>query len=203
MVKALMLFAKWFAIVTAFPVLYILSCPKKTFEDKDDFDAAVKGGAVIVCNHTQWMDGPVLTLSFLGKKFYYLIAKDVLKSPVFKLMALSVNCVPFDRHSTDFTGFADIVGRIRKGDTFVIFPEGKIEEGEGISAFMEGAAMLAAMSGRPVIPICKTKSRLFKRTRLAVGKSRYVSAGTKGLASAVSAFNSELELEMIKLKRKL
>ncbi len=204
MKRALIRLIRGFVIITAWPIVYLLIPPKKLFASKEKFFEAMKNGAVIVANHTEWLDGPLLTLAFLKYDLNFIIAKDVYeKNALIENFSEITRCVPCDRSSLDFVQYANIVKAVKAGSVFVIFPQGHIADDEcaDMDNFMEGGAMISIISDKPIIPIYKSKSKPFRRTIISVGEPINPSLSGRGLYEDVKTLNKKSMLEVVSLKK--
>lgn len=100
----------------------------------------IEGGAVndkavlIVANHTSWLDIPVVSavapVSFIAKK-------EVGTWPFVSSLAKLQRTVFIDRDKRTSVGdtTAEILGRLRRGDSLVLFPEGTSSDGNRVLPF--------------------------------------------------------------------
>jgi 1-acyl-sn-glycerol-3-phosphate acyltransferase len=120
----------------------------------------VSGGAVVVANHASWIDGAVLA-SILPDSPVFVVAGElahhVWSGPFLRRLG-----VEFVRRATPEEGAADtrrIVAAVRRGQTVVIFPEGRLSRVPGVRAFRLGAFLTAAETEAPVIPVVLSGTR--------------------------------------------
>lgn len=112
-----------------------------------------EGGAVIVCNHTGYMD--FLFGAFLAYRkkrlVRYLAKASVFKAPVVGQLFQMMGHVPVDR----IDGGAAIVKGTelaRNGELVGVFAEGTISRSFEIRSMRNGAARIAHAAGVPIIP---------------------------------------------------
>lgn len=112
-----------------------------------------KGGAVIVCNHTGYMD--FLFGAFLAYRkrrlVRYLAKASIFKAPVAGQLFRLMGHVPVDR----IDGGASIVKGIelaKSGELVGVFAEGTISRSFEIRSMRNGAARIAHGAGVPIIP---------------------------------------------------
>lgn len=112
-----------------------------------------KGGAVIVCNHTGYMD--FLFGAFLAYRkrrlVRYLAKASIFKTPVAGQLFRLMGHVPVDR----IDGGASIVKGIelaKSGELVGVFAEGTISRSFEIRSMRNGAARIAHGAGVPIIP---------------------------------------------------
>lgn len=112
-----------------------------------------KGGAVIVCNHTGYMD--FLFGAFLAYRkrrlVRYLAKASIFRTPVVGQLFQVMGHVPVDR----IDGGASIVKGIelaKSGELVGVFAEGTISRSFEIRSMRNGAARIAHGAGVPIIP---------------------------------------------------
>ena len=112
-----------------------------------------KGGAVIVCNHTGYMD--FLFGAFLAYRkrrlVRYLAKASIFRTPVAGQLFQVMGHVPVDR----IDGGASIVKGIelaKSGELVGVFAEGTISRSFEIRSMRNGAARIAHGAGVPIIP---------------------------------------------------
>lgn len=112
-----------------------------------------KGGAVIVCNHTGYMD--FLFGAFLAYRkrrlVRYLAKASIFKAPVAGQLFRLMGHVPVDR----IDGGASIVKGIelaKSGELVGVFAEGTISRSFEIRSMRNGAARIAHGAGVPIVP---------------------------------------------------
>ncbi|MHA7727058.1 lysophospholipid acyltransferase family protein [Corynebacterium hesseae] len=112
-----------------------------------------KGGAVIVCNHTGYMDFLFgAFLAYRKRRLVRYLAKDsIFKTPVAGQLFRLMGHVPVDR----IDGGASIVKGIelaKSGELVGVFAEGTISRSFEIRSMRNGAARIAHGAGVPIIP---------------------------------------------------
>ncbi|WP_045834606.1 1-acyl-sn-glycerol-3-phosphate acyltransferase [Hyphomicrobium sp. 99] len=111
-----------------------------------EIDGAVVENApvLLVCNHTSWLDIPVLSalapVSFVAKL-------EVGGWPFVSALARLQRSVFVDRTRRQATGdaAAEIMGRLKQGDTIVLFAEGTSSDGNRVLPFK--TSLFGAVSG--------------------------------------------------------
>lgn len=141
---------------------------KISYEDKRVQSRRIKGGAIIVSNHTSVYDYAVLLFVFFTRTLRYQMA-EVLFRPGLGTFLKMMGGIYIDRKAHQY-GFMDqSLGILRSGGVVGVFPEGRLPvEGETPPiAFRPGAAYLSLISGAPVIPVW-TNGSYFNRKRARV-----------------------------------
>ena len=159
-----------FITVTGAIAVYLVIPIKKHFVNTTRKVFKTKGN-LIICNHVEWMDPPLINIVVFGKKLKFLAAKEIFKNKTMTFGLKCLNAVPIDRNSLDLKPFTELIDFIKQGNTVVIFPEEHISTDGEMLPFKSGASMVAALTDCNVIPIYKVKSRPFRMTHFYIGKS--------------------------------
>ena len=114
----------------------------------------VPGGGVVVANHPSWIDGAVLA-SILPDAPVFVVGGELAhhfwSGPFLRRLG-----VEFVQRATHEQGAADarqMVAAVRRGQTLVVFPEGRLSRVPGLRAFRLGAFVTASDARVPVVPV--------------------------------------------------
>ena len=113
-----------------------------------------EGGAVVVINHTGYMDFVYAGVpARTWKRFIRYMAKAEvwnhwLAGPIMNVL----KHIPVDRTAGQ-QAFTEAVAALRRGELVGVFPEATISRSFEIKAFKTGAARMAIEAGVPVIPV--------------------------------------------------
>lgn len=152
--------------------------PKIQYEEKGSMP---EGPVLLVSNHKNHMDFLLLMVVFwrrylrclVGKTFYE--CNGLVTFPLKMLGAIKV-----DRFSFDMTFFYQCMDALKKGQTLLIFPEGKFSVDGTMAEFRETAALLAVQSGVPVVPVYHGYDyRPFRPTPVVIGKPVMLECATQ------------------------
>lgn len=137
------------------------------------------GGCVLVANHTQWAD-PVLVGTALGNQ-YPLVA--MAKKELFQIKLLGplisvLGAFPVDRGTADIGAIKTSLKAVKEGKKLLIFPEGGTKHKAGDEAKV-GAAMIAARTGAPIVPIYISENKKFRSKVYVVFGDAYIPEKTK------------------------
>jgi 1-acyl-sn-glycerol-3-phosphate acyltransferase len=111
------------------------------------------GNAMLVFNHSSYMDALVLSAVLPGEPVYVAkkeLAGQIIAGPL--LRRLGVLFVERYDISASLADTEAIIAAARHGRTIVYFPEGTFTRRSGLSAFYLGAFKVAAEAGLPVLP---------------------------------------------------
>ena len=117
-------------------------------------DRLPPGAAVVVANHTSYIDGVVLQAA-LPARFAFVIKSEMGRVPVAGLLLRRLGSEfveRFDRHK----GGVDARRVLRAaagGQALAFFPEGTFTEAVGLGRFHSGAFVAAHRNGLPLVPV--------------------------------------------------
>lgn len=118
------------------------------------------GGALIVANHCSpvdplmlWMnhhlDGPRRPIRVIQ----FLMAREFAETRGMQWMFRAMRVIKVERTGRDMAAAREAYRRLKDGGLVGVFPEGRINTGEGLLPFTPGAAWLALKSEAPVYPV--------------------------------------------------
>jgi 1-acyl-sn-glycerol-3-phosphate acyltransferase len=115
------------------------------------------GPAIVACNHVSYLDPVVLGIGF-RRPVTYLAKKELFTIPVLGPVITALGVYPLDREAGGVAAVRSALRALKDGRCIGIFPEGTRNltgqvQGKG------GAALLAALSGAPVIPAAISGTR--------------------------------------------
>lgn len=137
------------------------------------------GGCVLVANHTQWAD-PVLVGTALGNQ-YPLVAmakKELFQIKLLGPLISALGAFPVDRGTADIGAIKTSLKAVKEGKKLLIFPEGGTKHKAGDEAKV-GAAMIAARTGAPIVPIYISENKKFRSKVYVVFGNAYIPEKTK------------------------
>jgi 1-acyl-sn-glycerol-3-phosphate acyltransferase len=95
-----------------------------------------------------------LVVSEVTKRKLFYMAKDSLwKSPRFGTFLESIGAFPVHREGADRLALDRAQDVLERGEALFLFPEGTRRSGPVVEDLHEGAAVLAARTGAPIVPI--------------------------------------------------
>ena len=181
-------FMRCFMVIVIYTVrifLFVAYRPKVTFTGNSVKSPRLKSPAVIIVNHTSMLD-PLMMLAIFFHHRSIVVAKDQIEDPHFSWALTRVNCViPCDRFNLD-TEWALLAKReLEKGNSVIIFPEGKCRYDGLLNEFKTGFAFLARSTGAPVLSVALDGIYKFgHRTQVVVGELEKIER-VKGIPSSV------------------
>ena len=181
------LFMQFVMVVVIYTVrvfLYVWYRPKVEFVGESVKSSRLKTPSVLIANHTSMLD-PLMMLAIFFHKRSIVVAKDQVEDPHFSWALTRVKCViPCDRFNLD-TEWALIAKKeLEKGNSVIIFPEGKCRYDGLLNEFKTGFAFLARTTGAPVVSVGLDGIYKFgHRTRVIVGDAEKIER-VKGIPSS-------------------
>jgi 1-acyl-sn-glycerol-3-phosphate acyltransferase len=105
-------------------------------------------------NHQSLIEVP-LFVTYLGRNPAYLGKKEVFKYPVFGAGIRLIGVIPVDRSNSPAAveSAKAATENLRRGKSYVVYPEGTRSKDGRLLPFKKGAFMMAIEAGVPVVPI--------------------------------------------------
>ncbi len=130
---------------------------------------------IIVSNHCSYTDTLVL-LGILPTHVTVVAKQELLKAPIIgnfirKLGHLTVNRVDFSKSKDDIKKFSEA---LNSGKSVIIFPEGTFTYATGLRPFKLGAFVIAAQTGKAVLPIAIQGTRKLLRSGSKLLRPRHI-----------------------------
>ena len=148
-----------FVKATGFPaVLYYrpkILCYGKT-RPKD-----IKGGAIVVANHTSFFD-PIFGYCVFWRRNLHLVAtKDLFAGKLKNFFFKSVHCIEVDKENFSMKCFYEIQEVLENDKLVMIFPEGRLnlDNPDKMLAFKSGTVLMAHRANKPIIPLYIVKGK--------------------------------------------
>jgi 1-acyl-sn-glycerol-3-phosphate acyltransferase len=175
-----------------------------------------KGGCVMVSNHISHFDPPLLS-GWLPRKIDWIAMAELFGASWSRVAFTWLDVIPVDRTGDDRTALRHALRRLESGRMIGVFPEGGIRDGaQSIlsgAEMREGAFLLAAKSGCPVVPVVILGSeRLYnlknwkpwRRARVYIAVGEPVKGESKsGRGSTRTRLRDDTATALIKLKDRL
>jgi 1-acyl-sn-glycerol-3-phosphate acyltransferase len=110
--------------------------------------------AVIVANHSSYVDGVVLK-AVLPTRYAFVIKKEMIKVPLAGLLLRRIGAEFVDRFNRHSGGMdaRRLMRTASGGSSLVFFPEGTFTGRPGLARFHGGAFTIAARARMPVVPV--------------------------------------------------
>ena len=173
----------WFVKITGFPGEIVFYRKKIYYEDKSASNRKIKGGALIISNHADIYDYPLMMYTFLGRNLHVLVAEVTYDLNGFmKWLLKGLGAIRVDRNNHDFAFMSQTTDLLKKGKACLIYPESRLpeeNERDHLLEFKPSYIYSALESGAPIIPVYtngvygKQKKLKKDRARVIIGKKIY------------------------------
>lgn len=114
---------------------------------------------LFVSNHQSHMDSAIIH-GFIKQPKGFIADKEVKNIPILRTWMKYMKCVLIDRGSIreNVRSMEESIEILKNGHSMVIYPEGKLDEGERLGNFKKGCIKLAVKAGVPIIPVTMINS---------------------------------------------
>lgn len=139
----------------------------------------IKGGALVVANHTGFFDPVYMMMSLYYRRQHFVATKEFFSNKFNKFLFEKIFlCICVDRESSALSTLRAVLSVLKEGEVVSIFPEGHIsEQKDGTpDTFKSGVVLMALKSGCPIVPMyIQKRENIFKRQVAVYGEPIYVS----------------------------
>ncbi|MBI2853178.1 MAG: 1-acyl-sn-glycerol-3-phosphate acyltransferase [Chloroflexi bacterium] len=111
-----------------------------------------EGPLLVVANHMNLTDPPLVGIS-IGRKSRFMAKRELFRSPLMSFILRSVGAFPVNRQRFDREILRQVEETFAMGFPLVMFPEATRSKNAKLQRAFPGAAMLAARSGVPLLPV--------------------------------------------------
>ena len=155
-------------------LVYLLLLPyyrlRRLTPEGKKYRGVLRGSAVIAANHNTMADPFVMGATFWYRRMYWLAAETVvdgkLKGPLLK----AAGAIRVNRQIADIEGIRKATGVLKEGYLLGVFPEGSIQNTDGIQAVKSGCVLLAVQSDAPRIPMyIAPRKHWYQRRKVVIG----------------------------------
>ena len=206
---------EWFTKVTGYPVQYFYFHKKIYYEDKESSNRKIKGGALIISNHTSIYDYPLMMYVFPKRTMHVLVAEVTYeKNKPLRSLLKGLGAIKVDRTNHDFSFMSKVTDLLNKKKVVLIYPESRLpnEDEHDLLEFKPSYILPALETGVPIIPIYtngtygKLKKKRKDRTRVMIGKKIFVNDlydQSKSEKENIEYINSYIKKRIVELKELL
>jgi 1-acyl-sn-glycerol-3-phosphate acyltransferase len=112
----------------------------------------LRGPALIAANHASFLD-PIVLGSACPRRIHFVVLQSMYDWWRLRWFYWGMQTIPLRAEEADPRAVKQALSRLRRGDLVGIYPEGGRSEDGRLQPPKPGAALLAAASGAPVIPV--------------------------------------------------
>ena len=115
------------------------------------------GGVIVVSNHGSHLDPPILGHA-LGRPVAFMAKSELFKVPILSLIISACGAYPVNRGAADREAIRNASKRLSEGWATGVFLDGTRQENGRVNHPKAGAALLAARTGSPILPVAIVNS---------------------------------------------
>lgn len=130
--------------------IYLLIFHRLRISGQERIPAA--GGVLLCANHTSYFDSMLIALC-TPRQVRFLITRRFYDHPIFGFFVRSCGAIPIGEQDGHRQALRHAARLLRDGEAVAIFPEGRLSRDGLPGSPRRGAALLAAETGLPVVPI--------------------------------------------------
>jgi 1-acyl-sn-glycerol-3-phosphate acyltransferase len=112
----------------------------------------VNGGVIVVANHLNLADPPVLGAS-LGRRAVFMAKKELFRSRFLSFIIRSFGAFPVGRGELNRQALRQADQVLARGLALIIFPEGSRSRDARLQPALPGSALIALRNNIPVLPV--------------------------------------------------
>ena len=163
-------------------------------DDKELEKIPYKGPALLIFNHTNFLEVPLLYIHLMPRPVSGLAKEESWKIPLYGFLAKQWHGVPIKRGSADMNAFRVIADVLKQGRMLVLAPEGTRNKTGVLRKAYPGIITMAMQNNVPIIPVAHYGSenfwknmKKFKRTnfKIRVGKPFFIEPGDTKITGKV------------------
>ena len=114
-------------VTGAIPTLLWLR-PKKLFATEKAKER-LRGGALIIANHTDFVDPVFLMTAFWYRRQRFIASEEIMDSSAGWFLK-ACGCIKIDRNNVTMNTMREITDTLKNGEVVSMFPQGRISAGE-------------------------------------------------------------------------
>lgn len=131
----------------------------------------IRGGALIICNHTSFVDPGYTMYVVWYRRQYFVCHKAFMETKAGPFFHAAGCLIPIDAENFNIGSFRVITESLKEGKAVVLFPEGHVGSGEAMTEFKSGMVLISMQSKRPIVPIyMKPRKHWYSRLKAVIGE---------------------------------
>ncbi|MDR3318598.1 MAG: 1-acyl-sn-glycerol-3-phosphate acyltransferase [Clostridiales bacterium] len=164
------------AKITGALALLIFYRPKVFYINKQKQSRRIKGGAVLVSNHTSLSDFPLMLLIFPFRFVRYLMAEVLFKTNgLLNWFLTNIGGIYVNRDTRDMSFMTESLKILAKGGVVGSFPEARLVASGELLPFTLSTVSIALKSGVPIIPVYLTRrAKRFQKAYVMIGEPIHI-----------------------------
>ena len=175
---------------------------KRLTPEGEKYKNKVKGGAIVVANHSSFEDPFLVGVSFWYRRMFFLAADVVMKGKLRSALLYGVGAIKITREITDINAIKKSVATLQNGHLLSVFPQGGIDREKDVETIKSGAVLIALKADVPIIPMhIYPKKHWYNRRKVVIGKTLYPKEYITKKIPTTSDINNITEILMNEMQR--
>ena len=168
----------------------------------------IRGGALVISNHTSFVDPGYTMFVFWYRRQYFVCHKAFMETKAGPFFHAAGCLIPIDADNFNIGSFRAITDSLKAGKVVTLFPEGHVNGGE-MMEFKSGMVLISMQSKRPIVPVyLKPRTHGCSRLKAVVGEPVDITALCGGMPAfskieEITRLLREREAELEELAKKL
>ncbi len=168
----------------------------------------IRGGALVISNHTSFVDPGYTMFVFWYRRQYFVCHKAFMETKAGPFFHAAGCLIPIDADNFNIGSFRAITDSLKAGKVVTLFPEGHVNGGE-MMEFKSGMVLISMQSKRPIVPVyLKPRKHWCSRLKAVVGEPVDITALCGGMPAfskieEITRLLREREAELEELAKKL
>src|SRR5467141_188310 len=128
------------------------------------------GACLFVANHTSSADAPAV-VGAIPRRIAILLKASLFKWPIVGQAFLSAHFIPVNRSAREsaLSSIEKATEALKRGQSFLIYPEGTRSPDGRLQEFKKGAVMMAIKAGVPIVPMaCSGAQHIMEKGSLLI-----------------------------------
>jgi 1-acyl-sn-glycerol-3-phosphate acyltransferase len=128
------------------------------------------GTCIFAANHTSSADAPAV-VDAIPRRIAILLKRSLFEWPIVGQAFHLAHFIPVDRFNREsaIDSLERATVALRKGQSFLIYPEGTRSPDGRLQEFKKGTAVMAIKSGKPLVPVaCSNAHRIMEKRKLKI-----------------------------------
>lgn len=166
----------------------------------------IRGGAVVIANHTKFVDPVALYCAFWYRRVHIMAMQEIFSRKLGNWFFRNALCIPVNRRDFSIDSFRAAVEVLEDGGILGVFPEGKINpDVSTVGPFQSGAVLMAMKGHAPIVPVyIVPPKKWYQRIVMVIGEPidpKEFCGGTASLRAIddISQKLREKELELMEV----
>jgi 1-acyl-sn-glycerol-3-phosphate acyltransferase len=154
------------------------------------------GASLFVANHTSSADAPAV-VGAIPRRVAILLKESLFKWPIAGQAFALAGFIPVNRGDRDsaIASVEKATQSLRRGQSFLIYPEGTRSPDGRLQAFKKGAVVMAIKAGVPIVPVvCSGAHRVMRKRSLRIHPGEIVVEFLEPMDSSKYSFDERDEL---------